>query len=101
MLVDLGLRDKVAVVTGASASIGLAIAHGLAAEGVHLVISARDPARLSDAAAKIGERHGVRVVSVAGDVGTADGATSLVVAAEREFGLVTARLCVLAIWNMS
>lgn len=83
---ELGLRDKVAVVTGASTGIGLAIAHGLAAEGVHLVISARDPARLSDAAAKIAERHGVRVVSVAGDVGTADGAASLVAAAEREFG---------------
>jgi short-subunit dehydrogenase len=84
--VELGLRDKVAVVTGASAGIGLAIAHGLAAEGVHLVMAARDPARLSDAGAKIAERCGVRVISVAGDVGTPDGAASLVAAAEGEFG---------------
>jgi NADP-dependent 3-hydroxy acid dehydrogenase YdfG len=48
---ELGLRDKVAAITGASAGIGLAIAEGLTAEGVHLVMAARDPGRLSDVAA--------------------------------------------------
>ena len=33
---DLGLTDKVAVITGGSVGIGLAVAKGLAAEGVHL-----------------------------------------------------------------
>ena len=33
---DLGLRGKVAVITGASVGIGLAISEGLAAEGVTL-----------------------------------------------------------------
>jgi len=38
---DLGLKDKVAVITGGSVGIGLAIAEGLAAEGVHVVLAAR------------------------------------------------------------
>jgi NAD(P)-dependent dehydrogenase (short-subunit alcohol dehydrogenase family) len=38
---ELGLRDKVAVVTGASKGIGLAIAQGLASEGVRVAAAAR------------------------------------------------------------
>jgi NAD(P)-dependent dehydrogenase (short-subunit alcohol dehydrogenase family) len=38
---DLGLQDKVAVVTGASKGIGLAIAHALADEGARVVVAAR------------------------------------------------------------
>ena len=38
---DLGLKGKVAVITGGSVGIGLAIAEGLAAEGVDIVIAAR------------------------------------------------------------
>ena len=43
---DLELREKVAVVTGASRGIGRAIAHGLAAEGCRLAICARGAERL-------------------------------------------------------
>ena len=42
---DLQLTDKVAVVTGGSVGIGLAVARGLAAEGAHLVLCARDEGR--------------------------------------------------------
>ncbi|MFI5892475.1 SDR family NAD(P)-dependent oxidoreductase [Actinoplanes sp. NPDC051513] len=43
---DLHLTGKVAVITGGSAGIGRAIAHGLAAEGVQPALCARDEARL-------------------------------------------------------
>ena len=46
---DMGLRDKVAVITGGSVGIGLAVAKGLAAEGAHVVLVARDAARLDRA----------------------------------------------------
>ena len=45
---DLGLKDKVAVITGGSVGIGLAIAEGLAAEGVNLVLAARGIERLRE-----------------------------------------------------
>jgi NAD(P)-dependent dehydrogenase (short-subunit alcohol dehydrogenase family) len=62
---DLELGGKVAVVTGGSAGIGLAVAHGLAAEGVDLVLCGRDEERLRAAAAEIA---GVRVGTVAADL---------------------------------
>lgn len=83
---DLGLRDKVAVITGASVGIGLAVADGLAAEGAHVVMAARQRDRLAQEAAHIAERHGVRALPVACDVATASGTGDLVAAAEREFG---------------
>ena len=48
---DLGLRGKVAVITGGSVGIGLAVAEGLAAEGAHVVLAARDAARVEREAA--------------------------------------------------
>ncbi|NTY92249.1 SDR family NAD(P)-dependent oxidoreductase [Pseudomonas putida] len=47
----LELEGKVALVTGSSAGIGLAIAQQLAEEGCHIVLNGRDPARLQAALA--------------------------------------------------
>ena len=78
---DLGLRGKVAVITGGSVGIGLAIAEGLAAEGVDVVLAARQQARLDEAAQAIASRHKVRALGVACDVGTAGGCEALIAAA--------------------
>jgi len=83
---DLGLSGKVAVITGGSIGIGLAVADGLAAEGVNLVLAARQEKRLADACADIATRRKVRAVPVACDVGTAAGCATLIAATEREFG---------------
>lgn len=83
---DLGLQDKIAVVTGGSAGIGLAVADGLAAEGAHLVLAARRPEPLEAAAAELAGRHGVEVLPVACDVATADGVATLLGATEQRFG---------------
>jgi NAD(P)-dependent dehydrogenase (short-subunit alcohol dehydrogenase family) len=83
---DLGLTGKVAVVTGASIGIGLAVADGLAAEGAHIVLAARQADRLEAEAAVLASRHGVRTLAVACDVGTAEGTAALIAAVEQGFG---------------
>jgi len=64
---ELGLRDRVAVVTGASRGIGRQIALDFAREGAHLVVNARNVDALA-ATALEAEAHGVRVVQVAADL---------------------------------
>src|SRR3954463_11296689 len=51
---DLELRDKVCVVTGASSGIGLETARKLAAEDARVLMVARDAERLESAAGEIG-----------------------------------------------
>jgi 3-oxoacyl-[acyl-carrier protein] reductase len=51
---DMGLTDKLCVVTGASSGIGLATARKLAAEGARVLLVARDAKKLEVAAARVG-----------------------------------------------
>lgn len=83
---DLGLQDKVAVITGGSIGIGLAVAKGLAAEGAHVVIAARNAERLEAARAEIVDAAKVRVVSVICDVAISDGVAAVITTTEKEFG---------------
>jgi NAD(P)-dependent dehydrogenase (short-subunit alcohol dehydrogenase family) len=83
---DLQLRNKVAVVTGGSVGIGLAIARGLAAEGVDLVLCARDADRLTAVADQIKTDFGVRAVGVPADIASPAGAERLVAAVGEHFG---------------
>ena len=79
-------RGHVAIVTGASKGLGLAVARELARAGIFLVIDARGEDALAAAERELSEL--VPVVAVAGDV--ADGAHMhrLVEAAERRFGRI-------------
>jgi len=86
--VNLGLKGRVAVVTGASKGIGKAIARGLADEGVHLVLVARGAESIEQAAEEIRCATGVRVLACAGDVRDEQSVQSVADAATREFGTV-------------
>ena len=79
---DLKLRGKTAVITGGSVGIGLAVAEGLAAEGVAVVIAARNAERTKAEADRIAAAHGVRTLGVPCDVATRDGVDALVAAVE-------------------
>ena len=83
---ELGLKGKVAVVTGGSVGIGLAVADGLAAEGVNVVIAARGADRVRAEAARIAETHKVSALGVACDVATRAGTDLLIAEVERAFG---------------
>jgi NAD(P)-dependent dehydrogenase (short-subunit alcohol dehydrogenase family) len=79
---DLGLRDKTAVITGASVGIGLAVAEGLAAEGANIVMAARGGERLSEEATRVANTYGVRTLPVSCDVATPEGTRDLIESAQ-------------------
>lgn len=83
---DMGLQGKVAAITGGSVGIGLAVAEGLAAEGVHLALCARNAERLNQIAAGLRERFGVRVLVHSGDVSKAADIDGFCAAVSSEFG---------------
>jgi 3-oxoacyl-[acyl-carrier protein] reductase len=83
---DLELKDKVAIITGGSVGIGLAVAEGLAREGVHLLLCARDEDRLMQRSSEIQSQYGVQVVGVKADVAQAPDIRHLITEVEHAFG---------------
>jgi short-subunit dehydrogenase len=61
-------RGQWALVTGASAGIGLALAEELAEGGAHLVLTARRAERLDQLADQLRAKHGISVETVVGDL---------------------------------
>ncbi len=86
---DLGIAGKWALVCGASKGLGYGCALSLAREGVNLVINARTPGPLAEAAQRIGDAAGVTVVAVACDITTPSGRNEALAACPQVDILVT------------
>ena len=84
---DLGLRGRVAIVTGSSRGIGRAIASSLADEGARLVLNARGAETLQAVAEDLTAR-GTDVLAVAADVTTTDGCQEIFDRTLERFGQV-------------
>ncbi len=65
---DLGLKDKRALVVSSSRGLGYAVARGLAREGCQVVINSRSEESVKQAAETLAKETGAKVSSVAGDV---------------------------------
>jgi 3-oxoacyl-[acyl-carrier protein] reductase len=79
---DLGIAGKWALVCGASKGLGFGCARALAQEGVNLVINARNPEALQEAAASLSAlAPQVKVLAVAADITTEEGRAAVLAAA--------------------
>jgi len=85
---ELGLGDKIVLVTGSSKGIGKAIAAGFAAEGSKVAITARGAEELQQAAREISKSTGADVIGVAVDMSKAAEITHMVEEVVKRFGTV-------------
>ena len=81
--VDLGLHDRVYIVTGGSRGLGRAAAHALTADGARVVVSGRSAKAAAAAAAELGKGS---AVGVAADNADPDAPAALIAAARQSFG---------------
>ena len=83
---DLGLKNKIAMVGGASKGLGHAVARALAAEGALVSIASRDSDAIQRAAETITRETGGRAFAVAADLSHADAIDAWHAATVKEFG---------------
>jgi 3-oxoacyl-[acyl-carrier protein] reductase len=81
------LKDHVAVITGGSSGIGLAMASSLIAEGMKMAICARNAQKLRQAARTL-EKGGVTVMATPADVSKADQVADFIKQVKQAFGRI-------------
>ena len=81
---DLGLRDKVFIVTGSTRGLGLAAAQQLVEDGARVVVTGRAQESVAKAVAALGDRPSV--LGVVADNADTDTAERLIAAAQARFG---------------
>jgi len=88
------LAGKVAIVTGSSRGIGLAIAAALAEHGAKVVISSRKPDACDEVAQAINAQHGDgRAIAIAANISSKDDLQNLVDETRKAFGRIDVLVC--------
>jgi 3-oxoacyl-[acyl-carrier protein] reductase len=90
--VDLGLKNRVAIVAASSQGIGRATAEAFAAEGCRVAMCARNPQRIQEAAEEIRKQYGGEVYCAALDVTDPNAVRAFVAETVTKFG--SADICV-------
>lgn len=85
---DLGVKDRVALITGGSKGLGFATGRSLAAAGCRIALVSRTQADLDRAAAALAREAGVEAVGVAADLTDPAAPRRVVDAAVQRFGRV-------------
>lgn len=83
---DLGLKDKVAVITGASKGIGLYTALQMVKEGAKVAIAARSEKSLQEASAFIQEQTGEEVFTISADISKEEDCKRVIEETVRHYG---------------
>jgi len=85
---DLGLKNKVALVAAASRGLGRAVAEELATEGASLIICSRQTETIGRAGAEIKQQTGASILALAADVSNSEDVARLVQSAVDRFGRI-------------
>jgi 3-oxoacyl-[acyl-carrier protein] reductase len=85
---DLGLKNRVALIAASSQGIGRATAEAFAAEGCRIAMCARNQQTLQASAENIRKQHNVEVLAEAFDVGDASAVARFVAQVAEKFGSV-------------
>lgn len=85
---DLGIKGRIAVVTGGDSGIGLATAKVLASEGCSIALTDREQGKLDDAAKEVARnaQHGAEVASIAADLAQGGSADELAATVRERLG---------------
>ena len=96
---NLGLADRVALVTGGSRGIGRAVVALFASSGAHVVINyVRDEAAAAETV-KMAQAHGVKATAIPADVSQLDQAERLLQQTVEHFGRLDFLICNAGIWE--
>jgi 3-oxoacyl-[acyl-carrier protein] reductase len=96
---NLGLADKVAIVTGGSRGIGKAVISMLASFGTHVVVNyVRDEAAAT-ATVNLAQSHNVKAIAIQADVSKLDEAERLLRETVEHFARVDFLICNAGIWE--
>ena len=89
---DLGLKDKVALVAGASKGLGFGVARALAREGAKVSLCSRDATAVEKAAAQIAQETGAAMLATAYDLTQAEAIQDWVNRTVSQWGKIDALL---------
>ena len=83
---DLKIKEKVAIVTGASAGIGFSVSKEFLENGVSVVMVARDPEKLNLASENLKKQGHKSILTISADVSLAPSADEIINQCIKKFG---------------